>query len=269
MLPSKKIQVALVVLIVGIGALIFYSYKKNSVISYSSNNGYLAVASSTSNTINGLAQTDNNNSVTATNNTSPNTPQEKLTHTDVLARDFFTQLVKANQSGTQITADNADQFVSDYLKTAPLPVINQNQYSAKDLMIIDSNDANMRAYQTAITAVFTKNWPSGAKQNELIVLSDTFSNNDPKALDGLSTVISIYNNALQGSLKVSVPHQVVTEHLLVVNALSAYIQTLKMCQQAYTDTISGIVGLNALMQNRSNLTDSMAILRLYLINSIK
>lgn len=267
MLPSKKIQVALVVLIIGAGVLIAYKYRKNPETTYTKND--LAVATTSSAMVNNLTQMENGNSIIPGNSSSSSTTPETLTPADVLARDFFIQIVKTNQSGNKITADNADQFVSDYLKTAPLPIINKNSYTANDILITDSNEINIQNYQTAIMAVFTKYWPSGNAQNEMLILNETFSNNNPKALDGLSNIISIYENALKGSLSVAVPQKLATEHLAVINALSAYIQTLKMTQLAYTDSIDGMVGLGALLENRQNLIVSMANLRLSLINTVK
>lgn len=271
MLPSKKIFALLGILIIGIVALVVYSYNKNSNITYvsSTNNNISALNSTSNGTSNSSLINNGNNTVSNNGSATPTTDTETLTSTDIFARDFFTQIVNADASGDKITADNADQFVSDYLKTALLPTINPKQYTEKDLKIIESNNANLRNYQTAITDVFTKNWPSGDKQNELLIIRETFSNDDPTALNSLSGVISIYNNALNGSLAVAVPQQAVSEHLDVVNALSAYIQTLKMIQLAYTDSISGMVGLKNFLINQQNLTYSMASLRLYLINSIK
>ena len=275
MLPSKKILLVIVLFILGIMALAWYAYEKGSRIEFINAPASvgLTVASSSNpdTTVNSYQklpgwQDSIKNSDNTKNTSNISTATETLTPTDVFARDFFNQYLKINQSGANITADNADQVASDYLKSAPLPTINAKKYTVNDLVTTDSNSATMRNYQSKITAVYTKYWPTGSS-NEMLILKQTFSDNNPTALDRLAGTISIYENALKGSLTVSVPKTAVTQHLAVINTLNIYIQTLKMIQLAYTDPISGLVGLNAFLTNQANLTNSMANLRIFLINS--
>jgi hypothetical protein len=193
---------------------------------------------------------------------------EELTATDVFARDFFAQYMKLNQSGVKVTSDNADQIASNYLKSAPLPNVAAKKYVVNDLKITNSSATDLLNYQNAITAVFTKYWPT-EDTDEFGILYETFSKDNPATLSKLSETIAIYKNALDNTLALSVPQTVVTEHLAVVNALSVYIETLKMIQLAYTDPISSLAGLKVFTTNNTNLTTSMANLRIYLINSIK
>jgi len=194
---------------------------------------------------------------------------EKLTSTDVFARDFFAKYAQLNQSGVAITSDNANQIVSDYLKTAPLPAIDAKQYTLNDIPLIDSSMTNMRNYQTEYIAVFTKYWPTDPKNNEMYILQQAFANNNPTAINGLTSIISIYQNALNADLSLAVPKLAAAGHLNVVNALSTYIKTLQMIRNSFTDPISGYVALNVFPTNQSNLVFSMANLRIYLINSTK
>lgn len=196
--------------------------------------------------------------------------QTKLTPTDILAQDFFENVIQNNQFDTAPTPDETEKYVGEYLKTVPLPPINTQQYSIRDLNTTNSTDTEMRTYQKEITDVFKKNWPAGEKQNELVIISKAFSNDDPTVLEDLTEVISIYNNAQKGSLVVKVPEKFAKEHLNVVNSLGTYIQTLQMIQGTYTqDQVDGLAGLKSLLTNRNNLTDSMADLRILLINTIR
>ena len=313
MLPSKKILVALAILIVGIGALILYSYTKKSNNYIASNTNTLAVAtSSLINIDSSVAQVDSDKDELpdweeALYGTNPNkadtdgdgtpdgkevalgrnplvkgpndlivvkkvavasTTPEKLTATDVFARDFFTQYAKLNKSGVAVTTDNAGQIATDYLKNAPLPTINAKQYETTDLTLTDSNTATLRSYNDAITAVFAKYWPSD-KTSEMTILQEAFSNNNPKALSGLTSIIAAYQNTLNNSLTLAIPKLAAGGHLNVLNALSNYIQTLKMIQNAFIDPVSGLVGLNSFQDNQSNLIVSTADLKIYLINNVK
>lgn len=196
-----------------------------------------------------------------------NTP-EKLTLTDSFARDFFQKYVAIQQSGTKITADNADQVASDYLKSATLPTITAKQYASGDLNLINSSKADLNNYKDSITAVFNKYWPAG-QTSEISILQDAFSNSNASALTKLSPLITAYQSLLQGSLTVAVPKLAVSLHINVVNSLSNYIQTLKMIQSAYSDPIGGLVGLNAYQNNQANLLISLSNLKVFLINSLK
>jgi hypothetical protein len=194
MLPSKRIQVALLLLVVGIAGLIYYNYNKDSVVVYESPKKDLVVSTSSFRLINNLTETGNDNAITNTQQPNDTVDSSILTATDVFARDFFTEFLKKNEEGVEITADNAEEFITDYVKTAPLPTINKQTYSLKDLDIISPTVANLRNYQSNITSVFTRNWPSGDAQNEMLIMSESLSNDNPTALDSLTKVISIYKN---------------------------------------------------------------------------
>lgn len=196
------------------------------------------------------------------------TEKEDLTLTDTFARNFFTQYANLQQSGVKVTADNASQIAGDYLKATELPAIVAKQYSESDLYLTDSDQAKLRNYRDAITAVFAKYWPNG-NPNELNILQQSFNNNDPKALTKLTLVIKSYQNVLDNSLSLAVPKLAASLHLNVVNTLSAYIQTLKMIEIAYSDPLAGLVGLNSYQNNQTNVLVSVANLRIYFINSIK
>lgn len=200
--------------------------------------------------------------------TATSTEKENLTLTDTFARNFFTQYMNAQESGTKITPDNADQFASDYLGTTPLPDITVKQYAQTDLSLTESNQANLKSYRDAIVAIFAKYWPSG-KTNELSIMQQAFVNNDTKALVGLTPIISAYQNTLNNVLALSVPRLAVSLHLSVVNSLAIYIQTLKMVQLSFTDPLSGLVGLNAYQDNNANVQVSLANLQMYFINNLK
>jgi hypothetical protein len=268
MLPSKRIIIALALLIVFIVALAFYKYDRGSITNDTNAPSQNALtAEFASSTKSSAPQTNNNNYTASKNNVTP-TAAENLTSTDTFARNLFAEVVKLNKSGVTVTPNNASQIASNYLKTAPLPKIVAKQYTASDLKIIDSSAANLKSYQSAITAVFTKYWPTG-KDNEMLILQQTFSVDNPQALDNLSNTVAIYQKALDGCLALNVPQLATVDHLNVLNALSTYIQTLKMIQMAYTDPISGTVGLNAFTTNRAKLNVSMANLRINLINTLE
>ena len=194
--------------------------------------------------------------------------EENLTLTDTFARDFFTQYMNTQQSGTQITSANADQLASDYLKKTPLPSISAKQYTQADLLLVDSDKTHLSNYQNAIGAVFAKYWPSG-KTNELTIMQQAFTNEDATALSNLTAIISAYQNSLNNILTIPVPKLAASLHLNVINSLSTYIQTLKMIRMAYTDPISGLVGLNAYQKNYANISVSLVNMQMYFINNLK
>jgi hypothetical protein len=313
MLPSKKILIALALLIVGIGALVWYGYnRESSTYTNTPDQNLLAVASSSSigaaasqidSDNDGLPDweealygTDPKNPDTDGDGTSdgkevalgrnplikgPNdfltskdnpvatsTEKENLTLTDTFARNFFAQYMSLQQTGVKVTADNADQIAGDYLKNATLPSISAKQYVAADLSLTDSDKTHLLNYQTAMSAVFAKYWPSSEKTNELTIMQQAFTNNNTNALGGLTPIISAYQNILSSILAIPVPKLAESLHLNILNSLSTYIQTLKMVQLSYTDPLSGLVGLNAYQNNYSNVWVSITNLHMYFINSL-
>ena len=313
MLPSKKILIALALLVVGIGWLGWYSYTKNSSTEYinGEDSNIFSVASSTIDSSMSTKDSDNDGlpdwqealygtdphnpdtdgdgtsdgkEVTLernplvkgpkdfliAKNTSATTTAEKenLTLTDSFARNFFTQYANLQQSGVKITAENAGQIASDYLKSTPLPTITAKQYGTSDLYLTESDKAHIQNYRDALTAVFAKDWPNG-NPNELNILQQAFVNNDQKALNNMPIIIKKYQNTLQDSLALAVPKLATTLHLNLVNSLSTYIQTLRMIAVAYSDPLSGLAALNVYQTNQANVLVNMGNLQIYFINSLK
>ena len=281
MLPSKKVLIALALLVVLIFGLGWYALNKSSNTEYvnsETSSAALTVASSTQqisdaeqayeNLPGWKESLENVNPTTKKSSTDATNTPENLTLTDTFARNFFTQYANLQQSGVKITSDNADQVASDYLKSATLPGINAKQYTSNNLTLTDSDQTHLVSYQQAITAVFQKYWPDG-NPNELNILQQAFTNNNTQALAQLSVVIKSYQNVLNYSLILPVPKLAVSLHLNILNSLSNYIGTLKMIEVAYSDPLSGLVGLNAYQTNQNNLLASVGNLRTYFINSIK
>ena len=269
MLPSKKIWIALVILIIGLIAIGWYRFGRNFHVVYSNTNkgSLFAVTSPLSTSSPDYATSQNTDDTFIVNNTDT-TNSEKPTATDIFSRDLLAKILKLKQAGITVDSSNSNQIVGDYLKTAPLPTINQNTYSLKDIISTDSSRISLQKYQTDITSVFAKYWPT-SNENETLIIQNALTNDSPTALNGLTEVITAYQNTLNYSLKLSVPQSAIQKHLSVINALSAYIQTLKMIQLEDTDPVSGMTGLKWFLTNRTNLFTSTANLRIFLINSLK
>jgi len=206
--------------------------------------------------------------VQKTDATATSTEPENLSLTDTFARNFFTQYVNMQQSGTKVTVDNAESVAKSYLKTATLPTVTAKQYSANELTLIDSNQTSLKNYQQTLAGIFNKYWPAGST-NELAIMQKAFVNNNPNALADMNKVIAKYQEVSKGLLSTPVPKLAVSLHLNMINTLSTYIQTLKMIQLAYTDPLSGLVGLNEYQTNQANVLVSIANLRVYFINNLQ
>lgn len=284
MLPSKKIFVLLILLIIGIGALAWYKFGRESVISYTSTSdqGLLSVISQ-SGTSNAASQINgegtyldknaptkeqNDSSITTGGSTTTSPSDQKLTLTDTFARDFFTNYMNLQQSGVKVTSDNANQIASDYLKTAVLPSITVKQYTEADLSLTDSDQTHIKNYQNALATILAKDWPAG-KTNEFTIMQQAFTNNNTEVLSNLTPIIAAYQKTFDETLSLSVPKLAASLHLNLINSLATYIQTLKMIQMAGTDPLSSLVGLNAYQNNYSNVWTSISNLHLYFINSLK
>lgn len=311
MLPSKKILIALALLIVGIIALAVYGYYRGSTTNYSAGENLLSIVTSPETDTNSQIDSDHDGLPDwqeALYGTDPHNPdtdgdgtpdgqeialgrnplikgpndflapkdsvattskdKENLTPTDTFARDFFAKYMSLQKSGTQVTSENAEQIASDYLKSTTLPEVTAKQYSQKDLLITNSEKTDISIYQQTMNSIFTKYWPSD-KNNELAIMQQSFSKNDTGALAQLTPIISAYQTVLDKSMAIPVPKTASTLHLNLINSLSIYIQTLKMISGTYTDSISGLVGLNTYQKNNANLFVATTNLRMYFINSLK
>jgi len=170
------------------------------------------------------------------------TEEEKLTPTDIVARDFFSKYVEAKQSGKELDEKTQGDIVSSVINRPGLITATAKLYRKNDISVSEDNsEKSLRAYGNAMGLIFknTANW----KEDEITIMQDAILKNNEKRLSDLDPVITGYQSILTQSLKVSVPSKAVDAYLMYINSLSSIVTSLKTMKETFKDPVSSLVFL--------------------------
>lgn len=163
---------------------------------------------------------------------------EKLTETDILARNAFVKYLEAKQGGNEITAETSSAIASSVIKQGAIK-ISGRLYADSDIIISNNNDQkSLREYGMKMGAVILK-YPAPA-ENEIEILKRALEENSPNELKKIDKIIFNYEHTLADALLVSVPKESVSIHLTVLNRLSDMVAILKAFRGVFDNPATGL-----------------------------
>ncbi|MEK7567645.1 MAG: hypothetical protein AAB513_01860 [Patescibacteria group bacterium] len=173
-----------------------------------------------------------------TDQSTVNKVEEKLTTTDLVARDFFSKYLAAKQSGQPIDSNISGQIASSVLtQTKTIGIV--RLYSQGDL-IIDKNDntENLKSYGEKMGSII-KNTPPW-KESELEIIKQALEREDESILKRLDPIINGYTSMREQMLKITVPEKAIPTHLDLLNAMEKIISSLKSAQNVFKDPVTAL-----------------------------
>lgn len=137
------------------------------------------------------------------------------------------------------------------------------QYSDTDIHIIDDNSpAALRAYGNQV-ALIANSYPLPANtKNELVILNDSFRDNDPETLKALDPIIASYEGMRDDMLELRVPSSLKREHLSLTNVYNALLIDIRGFRYVYEDALTSTLRFRRYPADREAL--QAAISNLYL-----
>ncbi len=167
---------------------------------------------------------------------------DETTLTAQLARDFMSQYLLLKKDNTNLTNDQMAQVVQN---TLALPAYNQLSgavYVSSNLNISNDNSpASLKNYQNTANAILQKR-ALEIKSDPILVINDAIKSNDEKTLEALDPIIDTNKAIIKDFLAISVPSQLVTAHLEIINAFSDFLADLQMMRVMFTDPTRGLIG---------------------------
>ncbi len=165
---------------------------------------------------------------------------EKLTATDIVARDFFSKYVAAKQSGKEIDSTLQQQIASSVLsQTKTIGLF--RLYGEGDLIIeknvkTENGTETLKNYGDKMGSIIknTATW----KESELEIIQKALEQEDENVLKQLDPIINGYTSTKEQMLKISVPEKAVSTHLDLLNAIEKIISSLKSAQNVFKDPVT-------------------------------
>ncbi len=167
------------------------------------------------------------------------------TLTAAFTKTFFALFVAAKQASggadlsegeMQNISDEALASISTFMDVAP------DFKSAKDLTVSGSGAEALKDFATRAEWVLSKR-ASNATKSELLYLKDVLENNGATAVSYISSIAKAYRESAIGLAVLSVPQELATDHLSLVNAMMRMSQISADFAKVNDDPLSTILAL--------------------------
>lgn len=182
---------------------------------------------------------------------------QNLNQTDTLAHnlliDYFS--LKEGSGGGTLDATIQQSLADSVLKQTENRVI---PYTLSKLIIIPANDDNsVKNYANNVGSVFL-NQPIELKDNELNIFSVAIANEDKQQILKLDDYSATYGIMIHQFLGISVPQDISSTHLKLVNSIALLKQDVEKMRQYFNDPMAGIVGFTNYQTDFKSLQDAIS-----------
>lgn len=161
------------------------------------------------------------------------------TFTEKMMATYVTQKTSGISTTTMSNSD-AELFVEKIIKETP--PVSIKQYTEKDILIVESNDANTILYQKKLGEIFDT-FLKNEKHDELAVLSKALVEEDATLLEPLTDSITTLRTFVDSLLGVKVPEKYAKKHLFLLQIGETLLSGVADFQNIFIDPIRGMQGV--------------------------
>ncbi len=182
-----------------------------------------------------------NDKIDSNTSTKSESQKEKLTNTDILARDFFAKYMELKQVGLAEDKESQQEMISQVLKGG-LVIEKPKDYTVSNVKIITDNSKEaLKKYGNDTGAIFQK-YIIKDSRNEMVIEKEALDKEDFTVIKELDPIILSYKNMLSGLLKVNTPQNISNIHLDIINSLNGLIFADESLKKIELDPVSGVQG---------------------------
>ncbi len=176
-------------------------------------------------------------------------PPAEGTLTAAFAKNFFMIYMNARAANggdlsesqlADVQKQTLDSLIASIV-TAP------NFKSIRDLTVSGSGPEALRAFAAAAEAVLLAN-TNNASKSEIAYLTDAVQNNDTSALDYIASIAKAYRDSSAGLAALSVPKELVADHLLLTNSVMRIGQIIADFARVNDDPLATMLALGQYSQ---------------------
>ncbi|MDO8567067.1 MAG: thrombospondin type 3 repeat-containing protein [bacterium] len=178
------------------------------------------------------------------------------TLTAAFAKNFFMLYLSAKQAkgGADLSEGEMMDVSNKALSSLSASITTTPDFkSAKDLKISGSGVDALKAYAVSAEAVLLKNTIGGAVKSEILYLQDAVQNNDAAAPVFIASIAKGYRDSAVGLSMLTVPEELATEHLALINAIMRISGIASDFTRVNTDVLATILALHQYPQAVSSL----------------
>jgi len=182
-------------------------------------------------------------------------PNQKLTPTEVMAREFFSRYMELSQVGLARDPQSQAELVGEVLKNG-IVLAAPKVYTLKDILVTaDTSQQSIRKYGNEIGTIFQKNQYEG--RDESVIAKESVDEDDPEILKEIDPIIASYKKIIDGLLKTPAPRGMEVMHLNFVNAMSHFLFNAESFRRTDTDPLRSLQAAAGYLEAGESLFDAL------------
>ncbi len=165
---------------------------------------------------------------------------EKLTATDLLSRNFFTQYVSLSQSGVIGDPSAVSNAVDQTISSSASGLSGPKTYSLGDVHVVNDSDSAIKNYDSVIVSVSNI---YSHQPDEADIAARAFEDSDTGILADIDPIISTYRNLLSRLMSTPVPRSMSSYQVDLLNGFSMLLYSAQAFRHMDTDALSGLAAV--------------------------
>lgn len=209
-----------------------------------------------------LTKINSSNSTISLLKNADNYPEDN-TLTSQLAKDLFSKYLLLSQNGRQPTEEELAKLVENILSS---PIYTKSEgatYYESNIKTTNQNDRQTILEYNRVLSNKISTINKDEDVDPLKVFSSYINNSDPKQLEKLAPLVSRYQSIVNFLLNMTVPSELVSLHLDLLNSYSNLLSNTRDIKIVDTDPVRGLAGAGRYPLNIDSLRYTLAKINLY------
>ncbi len=168
---------------------------------------------------------------------------DDTTVTAQMSRDFMSQYLLLKQNGKNLTEDEMKKIILNLFDSGEYTKVNAPTYILSNLNITSKNDTETKKkYKREVTLIF-KNRGSQLGEDPVLFLNQLVGKQRNTALAHINGTIGVGRSFIEDFLKIEVPNNAISIHLVLLNSVSMVISDLEAIREINDDPVRSLVAL--------------------------
>ncbi len=200
---------------------------------------------------------------------SDGTVPDDTTVTAQLSKDLFSRYLAIAKGGDSLSASDLDQVAEQtLLSSSQYTQVTGATYVTSNLHITtDTSLDALRKYRDTGDAIIKKRTVS-AKEDPLTIFGNATQDDNPDELTKLDPFIADAKALISDLLTMTVPKDVVTLHLAVLNSYSNVLADLQAMRGIYTDPVKSFASISQYSGHISDLQKVLTDIKTYIVQKV-
>jgi hypothetical protein len=166
------------------------------------------------------------------------------TFTGKFTEAFFKDYLEGKIAGEDFSDPTA--FVGTAVKAIEKNTVTP-RHTQNELTLVPTTDESISLYGNQIAAITEKH--SVNNENEARILERAIAEDNPEILTQLVPIRIAYTNMIRDTLHISVPNELGSEHIALLNAYEAILSDIQAMELAFSDPLLALARMNLYQSN--------------------